>query len=217
MNSTRVPWRFRLNKLAVQITLLMLRVHRRIPNHRDRHVPCVRPAAHRRSRRFHREHNPRSGRRAALRESQCRFSALSRRSLRQYRDPGDSPTGGGLLDGRRRSRLRQRDSSHRSRCCGKAQTCSRSPVRRQGITAFSPSNCIRAAMRQSRSREHQKSPGSIWRWLWQHADDEPFIVTPGARTALSFIIFTAIFVFWALNAIMAPLRRLGKIRRADSE
>ena len=58
--------------------------------------------------------------------------------------------------------------------------------------------------------EHQKSPGSIWRWLWQHADDEPFILTQGARTALSFIIFTAIFVFWALNAIMAPLRRLAK-------
>ncbi|MGD9545130.1 MAG: ATP-binding protein [Methylocystis sp.] len=58
--------------------------------------------------------------------------------------------------------------------------------------------------------QHQKSPGSIWRWLWQHADDEPFILTQGARTALSFIIFTAIFVFWAVNAIMAPLERLAK-------
>lgn len=58
--------------------------------------------------------------------------------------------------------------------------------------------------------QHQKSPRSIWRWLWQHAEDEPFILTQGARTALSFIIFTAIFIFWALNAIMAPLRRLAK-------
>lgn len=58
--------------------------------------------------------------------------------------------------------------------------------------------------------QHQKSPGSIWRWLWQHAEDEPIILTQGARTALSFIIFTTIFVFWALNAIMAPLRRLAK-------
>ncbi|TLG78195.1 ATP-binding protein [Methylocystis sp. B8] len=58
--------------------------------------------------------------------------------------------------------------------------------------------------------QHQKSPGSIWRWLWQHAEDEPFILTQGARTALSFIIFTAIFIFWALNAIMAPLQRLAK-------
>ena len=58
--------------------------------------------------------------------------------------------------------------------------------------------------------QHQKSPGWIWRWLWQHAEDEPFILTQGARTALSFIIFTAIFTFWALNAIMAPLRRLAK-------
>ena len=58
--------------------------------------------------------------------------------------------------------------------------------------------------------QHQKPPRSVWRWLWQPEPSEPFIVTRGARAALSFFIFTAIFVFWTSNAIMAPLKKLAK-------
>ena len=105
MNSTRVPWRFRLNKLAVQITLLifvsivafqtivigMFHVfgRRHIVDQGDFIASIILAL----------DVAPLCG------ESQCHFSALSRRSLRQYRDSGGAPSGGEFFDGRRRSRL----------------------------------------------------------------------------------------------------------------
>lgn len=58
--------------------------------------------------------------------------------------------------------------------------------------------------------QHQKPPRSVWRWLWQEVPGEPFILTPWARAALSFLIFTTVLVFWASNGIVAPLIRLAR-------
>lgn len=58
--------------------------------------------------------------------------------------------------------------------------------------------------------QHRKPQRSVWRWLWEDEPGEPFILTPWARAALSFLMFTTIFVFWASNAIMAPLKKLAK-------
>jgi methyl-accepting chemotaxis protein len=140
-------------------------------------------------------------------ESQCHFSALSRRSLRQYQiqesrpEAATSSTGGGDLAFE--NEIRHIDSL----LWGGADVfeVESSAPGDYGVLAV---ELHKGGYATISIAEHQKSPGSIWRWLWQHADDEPFILTQGARTALSFIIFTAIFVFWALNAIMAPLRRL---------
>lgn len=58
--------------------------------------------------------------------------------------------------------------------------------------------------------QHEKPPRSVWRWLWEDEPGEPFILTPWARAAFAFFMFTTIFVFWTSNAIMSPLRRLAK-------
>lgn len=58
--------------------------------------------------------------------------------------------------------------------------------------------------------QHEKPPRSVWRWLWEDEPGEPFILTPWARAAIAFFMFTTIFVFWTSNAIMAPLKRLAK-------
>lgn len=62
--------------------------------------------------------------------------------------------------------------------------------------------------------QHQKPQLTVWRWLWEDEPGEPFILTPWARAALSFLMFTAIFVYWASNAIMAPLKKLAKYAEA---
>lgn len=58
--------------------------------------------------------------------------------------------------------------------------------------------------------QHQKPPRSVWRWLWEDEPEEPFILTPWARAAFAFFLFTAIFVYWTSNAIMSPLRTLAR-------
>lgn len=58
--------------------------------------------------------------------------------------------------------------------------------------------------------QHEKPPRSVWRWLWEDEPGEPFILTPWARAAFAFFMFTAIFVFWTSNAILSPLRRLAQ-------
>lgn len=58
--------------------------------------------------------------------------------------------------------------------------------------------------------QHQKPPRSVWRWLWEDEPGEPFILTPWARAAFAFFLFTAIFVYWTSNAIMAPLKTLAR-------
>jgi signal transduction histidine kinase len=58
--------------------------------------------------------------------------------------------------------------------------------------------------------QHEKPPRSVWRWLWEDEPGEPFILTPWARAAFAFFMFATIFVFWTTNAIMAPLKRLAK-------
>lgn len=58
--------------------------------------------------------------------------------------------------------------------------------------------------------QHEKPPRSVWRWLWEDEPGEPFILTPWARAAFAFFMFTTIFVFWTSNAILSPLRRLAQ-------
>jgi signal transduction histidine kinase len=58
--------------------------------------------------------------------------------------------------------------------------------------------------------QHEKRPRSVWRWLWEDEPGEPFILTPWARAAFAFFMFTTIFVFWTSNAIMSPLKKLAK-------
>jgi signal transduction histidine kinase len=209
MNSARTPWRFGLNKLAVQITLLMLVsiIVFQIIVIGMFHV-------------FGRRHIVDQGDFIAsvivaldvapLSERANIISALSHAvpyaniEIQESRPPAaTSSTGGGdiAFD----NEIRRIDS-----------------LLWDGADVFkvegsAPGNYGVLAVELHKGgyatisiAQHQKSPRSIWRWLWQHAEDEPFILTQGARTALSFIIFTAIFVFWALHAIMAPLRRLAK-------
>jgi signal transduction histidine kinase len=209
MNSTRVPWSFRLNKLAVQITLLILvsivafqtivigMVHvfgrRHIVDQGD-FIASIIVALDV----------------APLSERANVISALSHAvpyaniEIQNSRPPAANVSTDGVdlaLD----NEIRHIDSllwdgADVFKVTGSTPDDSgvlAVELRKGGYAAISIS-------------QHQKSPGSIWRWLWQQAEDEPFILTQGARTALSFIIFTAIFIFWALNAIMAPLRRLAK-------
>lgn len=209
MNSTGVPWRFRLNKLAVQITLLILVsiVAFQIIVIGMFHV-------------FGRRHIVDQGDFIAsiivaldvapLSERADVISALSHAvpyaniEIQESRPPAAvSSTGGGDLAFK--NEIRHIDSllwdgADVFKVEGSAPGD-------YGVLAV---ELHKGGYATISIAQHQKSPRSIWRWLWQHAEDEPFILTPGARTALSFIIFTAIFIFWALNAIMAPLQRLAK-------
>ncbi|MGD9657804.1 MAG: ATP-binding protein [Methylocystis sp.] len=209
MNSTRVPWHFRLNKLAVQITLLILVSiiafqiivvgmfyvfgRRHIVDQGD-FIATIIVAL---------DVAPRSERANVI-------SALSHAvpyaniAIEESRPPAAvSSTGGGDLAFDMEIRHIDSllwDGADVFEVAGSAPGD-------YGVLAVELHKGGYATISIS---QHQKSPGSIWRWLWQHAEDEPFILTQGARTALSFILFTAIFIFWALNAIMAPLRRLAK-------
>lgn len=209
MNSTRVPWRFRLNKLAVQITLLILVS-----------IVAFQTIVIGMFHVFGRRHIVDQGDFIAsivlaldvapLAERGAVISALSRAvpyaniEIEESRPKAaDSSTGGGDLAFD--NEIRHIDSllwngADVFKVAGSAPGD-------YGVLAV---ELHKGGYATISIAEHQKSPGSIWRWLWQHAEDEPFILTPGARTALSFIVFTAIFIFWALNAIMAPLQRLAK-------
>jgi signal transduction histidine kinase len=209
MNPTRVPWRFRLNKLAVQITLLILVS-----------ILAFQTIVIGMFHVFGRRHIVDQGdfiasiivalNVAPLAERDNIISALSRAvpyaniEIRQSRPPAaDSSTGDGDLAFDMEIRHIDSllwDGADVFKVAGSAPGD-------YGVLAV---ELHKGGYATISIAQHQKSPRSIWRWLWQHAEDEPFILTQGARTALSFIVFTAIFIFWALNAIMAPLRRLAK-------
>ncbi|MFO1101677.1 MAG: ATP-binding protein [Methylocystis sp.] len=209
MSSTRVPWRFRLNKLAVQITLLILVS-----------ILAFQTIVIGMFHVFGRRHIVDQGDFIAsiivaldvapLAERDNIISALSRAvpyaniEIQQSRPPAeDSSTGGGDLAFDMEIRHIDSllwDGADVFKVAGSAPGD-------YGVLAV---ELHKGGYATISIAQHQKSPRSIWRWLWQHAEDEPFILTQGARTALSFIVFTAIFIFWALNAIMAPLRRLAK-------
>jgi signal transduction histidine kinase len=208
MNSTRVPWRFRLNKLAVQITLLMLVS-----------IVAFQTIVIGMFHVFGRRHIVDQGDFIAsiilaldVAPNAERANIVSELSLAvpyanieiQGTRPAAADASGGS-DVAFDNEIRHIDS-----LLWKGADVFKVASSAPGDYGVLAVELRKGGYATISIAQHQKSPGSIWRWLWQHAEDEPIIVTPGARTALSFIIFTAIFVFWALNAIMAPLQRLAK-------
>ena len=209
MNSTRVPWRFRLNKLAVQITLLifvsiiafqmivigMFHVfgRRHIVDQADFIASII----------IALDIAPLSERANVVAEF-SRAVPYANIDIQEWRPKAASSSmgGGDLAFG---NEIRRIDS-----LLWNGADVFEVENSDQGDYGILAVELHKGGYATVSILQHQKSPGSIWRWLWQHAEDEPFILTPGARTALSFFIFTAIFIFWALNAIMAPLQRLAR-------
>ncbi|MBM3652848.1 MAG: HAMP domain-containing protein [Alphaproteobacteria bacterium] len=209
MNSTRVPWRFRLNKLAVQITLLILMS-----------IVAFQTIVIGMFHVFGRRHIVDQGDFIAsiivaldvapLSDRDNVMSTLSRAvpyaniEIHDSRPKAaDSSTGGGDL-------AFDNEIRHIDSLLWEGADVFKVAGSAPGDYGVLAVELHKGGYATISIAQHQKSPGSIWRWLWQHAEDEPFILTQGARTALSFIIFTTIFTFWALNAIMAPLQRLAK-------
>ncbi len=209
MNPTRVPWRFRLNKLAVQITLLILVS-----------IVAFQTIVIGMFHVFGRRHIVDQGDFIAsiivaldvapLSERANVISALSHAvpyaniEIEESRPPAAvSSMGGGDL-------AFENEIRHIDSLLWNGADVFKVEGSAPGDYGVLAVELHKGGYATISIAQHQKSPGSIWRWLWQHAEDEPFILTQGARTALSFIIFTAIFIFWALNAIMAPLQRLAK-------
>lgn len=58
--------------------------------------------------------------------------------------------------------------------------------------------------------QHRKPQLSVWRWLWQPEPGTPFLLTPWALSALLFFLCSAVLVFWASSAIVAPLIQLAR-------